>query len=184
MPRLDPDGAVGNDPPWCPPGTPFGIGPAPDEPAEASARDSENGVSTLVGVKLAVPCGVSTLVGVSSCRSPTCDSLDTLCAGDDIFDLVLTKDLLSLDGLTWNPLAWPDVFLPLDLPRKSAWESSLEDRGKDALDVGDPEVVKGIIPWRGPVIVFRLRIHPLVTSYDYVLPTGKQLRPLNHVRQN
>ena len=126
MPRLDPDGAVGKDPPWCPPGTPFGIGPAPDEPAEASTRGSVYGVSTLVGVKLAVPCGVSTLVGVSSCRSPTCDSLDTLGAGDDIFDLGLTNSRLPHDDLTWNPLAWPDVFLPLDLPRKSAWECLLK----------------------------------------------------------
>ena len=105
MPRLNPDGAVDKDPPWCPPGTPFGIGPAPDEPAEASTRGSVTGVSTLVGVKLAVPCGVSTLVGVCSCRSPNCGSLDTLCAGDDIFDLVLTNGRLSLSDLTWNPLA-------------------------------------------------------------------------------
>ena len=94
-PRLDPGRADGGTPSWCPFGTPFGIGPAPDETADASTRGSVFGVSTLVGVKLGVRCGVSTLVGVKSCLSPKDGSFTTVGAEDEYFDLLRADKLLA-----------------------------------------------------------------------------------------
>ena len=140
---------MGKDPSWYPPGTPFGIGTAPDEPAEASVCGSVNGVSTLVGVKLEVRCGVSTLVGVKSCLSPIEGSFATVGTGDNIFDLRLTDEFISLDDLTRNPLARPGVFRSPDLPLGSAGDLPVEDRGIIILEDGDLEEVDEVIPWRG-----------------------------------